>query len=975
MSDVPHEVPTPSHNKLFGLAGLIAAVIAVVFVVGALLYNWGESPAFDRGDRAGQVLLTDEEISSLPVAFRHLLERSVPPKWNFAVEKTVPSSPKLLERGAALFKDKCATCHGPEGRGKSAMKDYLVAKLPDFSLGLYKYQSNTGRAPSDADLFRTITNGFPRSGMPAFDFLSVEDRFALVHYLKKKLGPQDGGFVAGPAIPDPPALVANRTIIERGKALYAKWKCVECHGPEGKGDGERAKAIAVKPTNFTEGPSEFKTGHRAEDVFRVIYRGIPPAGMPSYSGFLTEGYTANDLMAVSLYIEQLALQGEEKIRRGWHKFARQWREEHPEAKVNAVFPDRFDPKISKKFDQVKPEVAKAKGCLACHSKIHMIEGDTGKMGEAILAMAGGEQARTCVVCHDGQVDGHTKEKAHRGMFPNPGSLWVVAFGKGCAKCHSGGHGLSSLHGVEFPLAMAQHGPMQVVSKTFDPSGATGHSHVYRTMRGQMSLEHGKATYALQASGFISTEDYAYADFKMDDPLGKKPIVGTETYKKWVAWALKNKVIVRNSITKPFPTLHNIPDHWKKKPQTHMISYYRKSCGRCHLWNPGRRVEGEFRSDGCSACHVLYDRDGLYKGHDPTIPRNIGGHPVKHNITAKIPSSQCARCHMAIYKHGRLPAGTKSKTGMGPEVHLDKGMECIDCHTSIDLHGDGNIYTSLQYQVEIRCSDCHGTADKYPWELAIGDWRKGGEARGVYRQKDEDGKVIEYLLTSRGNPRSNFRKEGKEAYIKGFLSGKKHKITFLKDKAAARRATGKKEWKNKYGEKVTFFHSNPHVVQKHTKLECYACHSRMTSSCKVCHIKRKTDELSDDYIMSGTRFNPRTGRVERFAQTEGKYESKELKGHNRQPFRRMGLPVIRKSLRGTYKSYQPTCIPIGSTAGKKGINYLLIQHSFLGTPVPHEFSRHPRQCNECHVNGPGSLEFLKKRLHWGDLEKENQKKGK
>jgi hypothetical protein len=70
--------------------------------------------------------------------------------------------------------------------------------------------------------------------------------------------------------------------------------------------------------------------------------------------------------------------------------------------------------------------------------------------------------------------------------------------------------------------------------------------------------------------------------------------------------------------------------------------------------------GDYRSSGCSACHVVYanDRDarhsGLYadgghEGHtrsrDPTVPRDRSGHPLEHAFTRAIPTSQCMVCHM------------------------------------------------------------------------------------------------------------------------------------------------------------------------------------------------------------------------------------------------------------------------------------------------------------------------------------------
>jgi hypothetical protein len=81
----------------------------------------------------------------------------------------------------------------------------------------------------------------------------------------------------------------------------------------------------------------------------------------------------------------------------------------------------------------------------------------------------------------------------------------------------------------------------------------------------------------------------------------------------------------------------------------------------HLWFAGTNDQpGDYRASGCSACHVPYanDRDpghaGVYArfGHrgttataDPTIPKDEPGHPIRHEFTRAVPSSQCMVCHM------------------------------------------------------------------------------------------------------------------------------------------------------------------------------------------------------------------------------------------------------------------------------------------------------------------------------------------
>src|SRR5258708_28289676 len=46
-----------------------------------------------------------------------------------------------------------------------------------------------------------------------------------------------------------------------------------------------------------------------------------------------------------------------------------------------------------------------------------------------------------------------------------------------------------------------------------------------------------------------------------------------------------------------------------------------------------------------------------------------------------------------------------------DIHLEKGMHCVDCHFRQDAHGDGKLYGAYADAVSIGCADCHGTVDK------------------------------------------------------------------------------------------------------------------------------------------------------------------------------------------------------------------------------------------------------------------------
>ena len=47
------------------------------------------------------------------------------------------------------------------------------------------------------------------------------------------------------------------------------------------------------------------------------------------------------------------------------------------------------------------------------------------------------------------------------------------------------------------------------------------------------------------------------------------------------------------------------------------------------------------------------------------------------------------------------------------IHMEKGMQCVDCHFAQDNHSNGYIYGEVAQAIEISCVDCHGTVDAYP----------------------------------------------------------------------------------------------------------------------------------------------------------------------------------------------------------------------------------------------------------------------
>src|SRR5207247_11237098 len=91
-------------------------------------------------------------------------------------------------------------------------------------------------------------------------------------------------------IPAPPKPSVD--LVRRGKRVGKNAKCGECHGQEGKGDGEKAAGLKddfgfpTPPADLTTG--QFKSGPDVKDIYRTMSTGLSGTPMPSYSDSVSE---------------------------------------------------------------------------------------------------------------------------------------------------------------------------------------------------------------------------------------------------------------------------------------------------------------------------------------------------------------------------------------------------------------------------------------------------------------------------------------------------------------------------------------------------------------------------------------------------------------------------------------------------------------------------------------------------------------
>ncbi len=411
--------------------------------------------------------------------------------------------------------------------------------------------------------------------------------------------------------------------------------------------------------------------------------------------------------------------------------------------------------------------------------------------------------------------------------------------------------------------------------------------------------------------------------------------------------------------------------------------------------------GDFRSSGCSACHVVYanDREVFHSGPyaasgnrgtsrtaDPTIPKREMGHPIRHEFTRAIPTSQCMVCHMhqpnvflnsylgytmwdyetdgefmwpkqqryptseevwksldrnpeeaaargnwsdpeflanvrdlnpklrhtqfadyhghgwnfrAVFKrdrrgnllddHGRIVTDVtpaKLQQAMAPraedewktgrpgipvhlkDIHLEKGMHCVDCHFAQDSHGNGKLYGQYADAIEIACVDCHGTVTRRATLRTSGPAAPPGGAN------------LRVGLTPWKKRRFEWR--GDTLIQRSMLmEGKEWEVVQVTDtidptsawsRAHPKQAEQSRLAKTIQKDGVTWGAVPPNperLAHSSERMACFSCHLSWTTSCAGCHlpIKANWKKTSNHYEGEETRnwasYNPQVARDEMF----------------------------------------------------------------------------------------------------------------
>ena len=107
--------------------------------------------------------------------------------------------------------------------------------------------------------------------------------------------------------------------------------------------------------------------------------------------------------------------------------------------------------------------------------------------------------------------------------------------------------------------------------------------------------------------------------------------------------------------------------------------------------PGLLTKIPFRDLPCQKCHGETYADGTLVDEASYEPGCKDCHVTPGD---EVPQDRCFQCH---------------ETGFDRySVHREAGMQCMDCHTSNDVHGNGRIQETMYDPdaIEADCTDCH-----------------------------------------------------------------------------------------------------------------------------------------------------------------------------------------------------------------------------------------------------------------------------
>ena len=230
------------------------------------------------------------------------------------------ASAEQIESGKRIYFTKCVWCHGVEGAGDGPGAVRLWPRPRNFNPGTFKIRHTaSGQLPLiETDLMATVLHGLPGSAMPSWEGILTEQQrrdvlaFVTTELVKDRIW-QDEEFESFFVLELDKLVAAapanSPESIKRGSELVVEKKCIECHGLEGRGDGN---AFNLKDDwGFSIQPADWhkcwnfrgsrQDPYNVKNIFRTFSTGLNGTPMPSFA----DNTTVEERWHIANYVNSL----------------------------------------------------------------------------------------------------------------------------------------------------------------------------------------------------------------------------------------------------------------------------------------------------------------------------------------------------------------------------------------------------------------------------------------------------------------------------------------------------------------------------------------------------------------------------------------------------------------------------------------------------------------------------------------------
>jgi mono/diheme cytochrome c family protein len=208
--------------------------------------------------------------------------------------------------GKVVYERYCLSCHGKLGNGAGEVAEWITPKPRDYRQGTFKWRSTpSGSLPLVSDLEKTITDGLHETYMPTWFAIGHRARLDAIAHIQTFSSRWTTEKPETPITIPPEPSFSNESA-KRGRAIYDKSNCAQCHGADALGDGPSAHDLKddwsnpILPYDLTQG--HIKCGDTGPDIYRVFMTGLNGTPMPSF----VDSIQPNEAWDLVHYIQSLS---------------------------------------------------------------------------------------------------------------------------------------------------------------------------------------------------------------------------------------------------------------------------------------------------------------------------------------------------------------------------------------------------------------------------------------------------------------------------------------------------------------------------------------------------------------------------------------------------------------------------------------------------------------------------------------------